>query len=202
MSKQIIIIILLSAVILLCLSYIFYNYMQADKLKEKTVLENIHSRKSVRHFVKDKEVSQEQIDKILRAGMAAPSARNMQPWEFDVITDKSILKSIAEKIPSGKMLENSSCAIVVLGRQEEPNEFWTQDTSAVTENILLAIEAMKLGAVWIGIYPKEDRMSIISKEISLPVNIIPLNIIAIGYPTGEDLPKDKWKPEKVHYNKY
>ncbi|MCD7780463.1 MAG: nitroreductase family protein [Candidatus Gastranaerophilales bacterium] len=202
MSKQIILLIILSAALLLCIGYIIYSLTKTEALKQTAVLENILSRKSVRHFIKDKEISQEQIDKILRAGMAAPSARNMQPWEFIVITDKSVLQSIANKIPSGKMLTDASLGIVVAGKTDVQNEFWDQDTSAATENMLLAIEAMKLGAVWIGIYPKQERMSVIVEEISLPENVIPLNVIAIGYPTGEDLPKDKWKSEKIHYNKY
>ncbi len=202
MGKAIIAIGLLSAALLICIGIIFYNRINQKELKQNAVLENIQSRKSVRHFVKGKEISREQIEKIIRAGMAAPSARNIQPWEFIVINDRETLNSLAEKSPFGKMLADASCAIVVAGSKEGTNEFWVQDTSAATENMLLAIEAIGLGAVWIGVYPVEERVIPVSQTISLPENIVPLNIVAIGYPTGEDMPKDKWKPEKIHYNKY
>ncbi len=196
---------ILSAALLICICYITYSeIVRIPKIKQDSVLENILNRKSVRNYVKGKEVTDEQIEKILKAGMAAPSARNLQPWEFIVVKDRKILDALAEKSPHGKMLSDASLAIVVAGNLniEGVSDFWIQDTSAVTQNILLEVEALGLGAVWIGGYPKEDRANMIKKELKLPENIIPLNIISIGYPTGKDQPKDKWKPEKIHYNKY
>lgn len=196
---------ILSAALLICICYITYSeIVRIPKIKQDSVLENILNRKSVRNYVKGKEVTDEQIEKILKAGMAAPSARNLQPWEFIVVKDRKILDALAEKSPHGKMLSDASLAIVVAGNLniEGVSDFWIQDTSAVTQNILLEVEALGLGAVWIGGYPKEDRANMIKKELKLPENIIPLNIISIGYPTGKNQPKDKWKPEKIHYNKY
>lgn len=205
MSKFVILISILIALLLLSLGYIIYKQSKIPAMKENAVLENILSRKSVRNFVKGKEINREQLEKILRAGMAAPSARNSQPWEFIVIKDKDILKSLADKNPHGKMLEDASCAIVVAGNIDKTggaDDFWSQDTSAATENMLLEIEALKLGAVWIGVYPKKERMKIVIEELELPENVIPLNIVAIGYPTGKDKPKDKWNPDNIHYDKY
>lgn len=195
----------LSLALLVCICYITYIHtIGTDKIKQNAILENILNRKSVRNYIKGKEITEEQINKILRAGMAAPSARNLQPWEFIVIKDRKTLESLAQKSPYGKMLSDASAAIIVAGNlnTEGVSEFWIQDTSAVTENMLLEIEALGLGAVWIGGYPKEERTNMIKEELKLPQNIVPLNIISIGYPTGKDLPKDKWKPEKVHYEKY
>lgn len=195
----------LSAALLVCICYIAYSeIVLIPKIKQDSVLENILNRKSVRNYIKGKEITDEQIEKILKAGMAAPSARNLQPWEFIVVKDRKILDALAEKSPHGKMLSDASLAIVVAGNlnTEGVSDFWIQDTSAVTQNILLEVEALGLGAVWIGGYPKEDRANMIKEELKLPKNIVPLNIISIGYPTGKDKPKNKWNPEKIHYNKY
>ena len=82
----------------------------------------------------------------------------------------------------------------------EAAEFWIQDTSAASENILLAAHAMGLGAVWTGVYPDKGRIRIISETLSLPSHIVPLCLIPVGYPAQAQEPKDKWKPENVHYN--
>ena len=204
MVKYVIGILSVSLVASLC--YIAYSQaVIIPRLKQNAVLENILNRKSVRNYIKDKQITDEQLEKILRAGMAAPSARNMQPWEFIVVKDKSILKSLADKSPYGKMLEDAACAVIVAGnldKTEGKNDFWTQDTSAATQNMLLEIEALGLGAVWIGGYPKEDRVNMIREAAGLPDNVIPLNIISIGYPAGKEKPKDKWNPENIHYDKY
>lgn len=190
------------AVSLCAIAYLYFVVI--PQTKRNAILENILNRKSVRNYIKGKEVTDEQIHKILQAAMAAPSARNSQPWEFIVIKDRKKLDALAEQNPYGKMLFDASCAIVVVGNlnRAPENEFWTQDTSAATQNILLEIEALGLGAVWIGTYPKEDRVQVVKKELSLPDNVIPLNIISIGYPTGKDQPKDKWNKDFIHYEKY
>lgn len=196
---------ILSIALLLCICYISYNELVIiPKIKQNSVLENILNRKSVRNYVKGKEVTDEQIEKILKAGMAAPSARNLQPWELIVIKDRKTLDTLAQKSPYGKMLSDASLAIVVAGNlnTEGVSDFWIQDTSAVTENILLEVESLGLGAVWIGGYPREDRANMIKETLKLPQNIEPLNIISIGYPTGKDKPKDKWNPKKIHYDKW
>lgn len=196
----------LSIALIACICYIAYFQTKGiAKIKQDAVLENILNRKSVRNYIKGKDVTDEQIEKILRAGMAAPTARNLQPWEFIVVKDKKLLEKLGNESPYGKMLNDASCAIIVAGNMDKAGEhkdFWTQDTSAATENILLEVEALGLGAVWIGGYPKQDRMDIISRALNLPQNVIPLNIISIGYPTGKDKPKDKWKTENIHYEKY
>lgn len=167
------------------------------------VLSVIHERKSVRHYTADP-VSPEDLDKLVRAGFAAPTARNSQPWEFIVITDRKRLDQLAEGLPYGKMLAKAPAAIAVCGNsadfmEGEARDMWIQDCSAATQNILLAAEGLKLGAVWLGVLPLKERMADVSKVLGLPSGIIPLCVISIGHPTGVEKPKDKYKPAKVHF---
>lgn len=163
----------------------------------------IHERKSVRHFTNEK-VSDDQLEVLLRAGMAAPTAVNKQPWAFIAITDKEILSKLEADLPYAKMLSQASAAIVVCGdlnKAIKVDDYWIQDCSAATQNILLAAESIGIGAVWTGVYPREERIETVKQVLNLPEHIVPLNVIPIGYPTGEDTPKDKWKPENVSWRK-
>jgi len=164
-------------------------------------LETIFSRKSVRQY-QDKAVEQEKIDLLMRAGMAAPSAMDRRPWELVVLNDRAIMDSLAVKLPYAKMLAQAPMAIVVCGDIEKSAHNWYIDCSAVSQNILLAAEALGLGAVWTGVYPGEDRVAVVSEALGLPENIVPLNVIPVGYPEGEHQVKDKYKDSKVHYNKW
>lgn len=173
------------------------------KRYENETLEVIHNRKSVRHFT-DQPVSKEQIEILLRAGMAAPTAVNRQPWAFYVVTNRETLDTLAEQLPYAKMLTQAQAAIVVCGDMEKAGNlidkgYWVQDCSAATQNILLAAESIGLGAVWTASYPYDDRTKVVIKALDLPENHIPLNVIPLGYPTGEDVPKDKWKPENIFW---
>ena len=173
---------------------------------EQAVLNNIASRVSVRSYL-DKPVEDAKIEQLLRAGMAAPSAMNKQPWHFVVVTDKQQLAALAKANPYAGMAAKAPLAIVVCGDMNKAlsgnaREFWVQDCSAATENILLAANAMGLGAVWTGTYPSEERVKAVSKVLQLPKKLIPLNTIVIGYPDGTNTPKDKWKPANVSYNFY
>lgn len=173
---------------------------------ENVTLETIMTRTSVRKYA-DKPVEKEKIDAMLRAGMAAPTAVNKQPWHFVVINDKAKLNELAAANPRAKMLLTAPLAIVVCGDmtkalQGKGQEYWIQDCSAATENILLAAHAQGLGAVWTGVYPMDDRIQPLSKTLKLPETVIPLCTIVIGYPAEQPKPKDKWKPENISYNEY
>jgi nitroreductase len=161
----------------------------------------INNRKSVRDFIPNKPVSKEDIEKIVRAGMAAPSGKDIRPWEIVVVDNREILDAMAGKLPHAKMLEQSPLAIVVCGDTSK-SSYWYLDCSAVTENILLAIEALELGAVWTAAYPYEDRMNVVIENINLPEHILPLCVIPMGYPKGEQTVKDKYDETKIHYNKW
>lgn len=169
-------------------------------LKSKAVLENIAERKSVRKYL-NKSVEEDKIDAMVKAGMAAPSGMDRRPWEFVVVTDREALDSMAAKLPYAKMLTNAPLAIVVCGDTTR-SSYWCLDCSAATQNVLLAAEALGLGAVWTAAYPYEDRIDVVRQNTGLPENIVPLCVIPIGYPDGPQKAKDKFDLQRVHRNKY
>ena len=177
---------------------------QTKNSDAQAAINNIMSRTSIRQYTNES-VSKSDIETMLRAGMAAPTAVNKQPWHFIVVTDKAKLKELSGG--RGGMLEKCAVAIVVCGDMEKAmpgkaQEYWIQDCSAATENILLAANALGLGAVWTGAHPMADRVSSISKALKLPETIVPLCTIVIGHPAEQPKPKDKWKPKNVSYNEF
>lgn len=177
----------------------------AEESKIPDALAVIHSRKSVRHFTGEA-VSKEALEKIVRAGMAAPTAVNMQPWEFVIVSERKALDALASELPYAKMLDKAGAAIIVCALPassfQGSKEFAILDASCASENILLAVEALGLGGLWTAAYPDEGRMQLVRVTLGIPQDAIPLNVIPIGHPTGEDTPKDKYKPEKVHWEKW
>lgn len=177
---------------------------QNDSPSGSSTYEDIMTRTSVRAY-SDRPVSDEMVDSLLRAAMAAPTAGNKQPWRFVVIRDTVALNYIADNFDSMKMMRRAKVAVVVCGDTTATFsgagvDYWIQDTSAATENLLLAAHSFGLGAVWCGVYPIPERVADFSRILLLPGEILPLNCIAIGYPEGESAPKDKWKPEYIHYD--
>ena len=172
----------------------------------QAAINNIMTRTSIRQYT-DEPVSKADIETMLRAGMAAPTAVNRQPWHFVVINSKEKLAELAGSNPRGGMLKQAALAIVVCGNMDKALQgpaqgFWIQDCSAATENILLAANALGLGAVWTGLYPDENRAGEVAKILKLPQAFIPLCTIVIGHPAERPQPKDKWKPENVSYNEF
>lgn len=173
----------------------------------KAVINNIMTRASVRQFT-DRKIGADTLEQIVKCGMAAPSAVNAQPWAYVVVTEREVLDSLNAHHPWAR-LETATAAIVVCGDmsralQGPAQEYWVQDCSAATENILLAAHAYGLGAVWCGVYhgPESERVAPIKEVLNLPDSIIPLNIVTMGYPAQNVEPKDKWKPELIHYQKW
>ncbi|HIT49303.1 MAG TPA: nitroreductase family protein [Candidatus Coprenecus stercoripullorum] len=168
---------------------------------ETAVLENIATRTSIRAY-DGREVDNATIEKVLKAGMAAPSARNMQPWVFYVIRDRETLEALGETLPYAKMTASAAFAIIPCGNSDkfaegEGREYWVQDLSAATENMLLAAHALGLGAVWTGVYPISGRMEEVWETAGIDRRHIPLCVIPMGYPAENPSPKDKWNPESV-----
>ena len=165
----------------------------------------IHSRKSVRSFT-GAAVSTEKLEKIIRAGMAAPTAVNKQPWSFVVVIDKKVIDALATGLPTARGIEKAGAVIIVCAEPEKANmqskDFAIIDASLASENILLATEALGLGGHWTASYPYEDKMKHVRKVLGIPANIIPLNVILVGVPTGEDKPKDKFQKDKIHWGKW
>lgn len=167
------------------------------------VMKCILTRTSIRAY-QDRPVEDEKVEQLLRAAMAAPTAGNKQPWRFVVIEDRQTLKEISAHFQTMKMAEHAPLAIVVCGDMdntfpEDGKDYWVEDASAASENLLLAAHALGLGAVWCGVYPMQERVYYLKKLLHLPANIVPLNVIPVGYPEGDATPKDKWKPTYVHY---
>jgi nitroreductase len=169
----------------------------------QAVLENIHSRKSVRSYT-DQDVTPEQVETILKAAMAAPSGMNAQPWRFVVVREQVTKDKLAGGF--NKMIAKAPVVIVVCGKTSGKlggeNKNWTADCAAATENLLLAAEAIGLGAVWTACYPYEERMNPAIEVLGLPKDVKPYCIVPVGYPTGKEKPKDKWKPENIHYEEW
>lgn len=196
------------ALIVLSIKIIFFcdNGNGSNGVTDNAAINNIMTRTSIRAY-QERAVEDEKVEAMLRAAMAAPTAGNKQPWKFVVIKDKNTLKEISDTIRNMCMAQYAPLAIVVCGDMEntfpdEGREYWSQDASAATENLLLAAHSMGLGAVWCGVYPITERVKFIQNLLQLPENIVPLNVIPVGYPEEEPTPKDKWKPENIHYEKW
>lgn len=166
-------------------------------------LDMICTRRSIRSYT-DQKVSEDIIQNILKAWMSAPSAHNQHPWHFLVIQDKEILKKISETFTYGKMLEKSPLAILLCcdTTQLRSAEFWPQDMSASTENILLASHAQWLGAVWVWLYPDEDYVSFIQDYLQLPEWIIPFSLVSIWYPNEKIAEKNRFIESRIHLEKW
>ncbi len=181
----------------------------AETGSDNQALECILTRTSVRQYDENRTISRDTIETLLRAAMAAPTAVNKQPWAFVAIDNRQDLDSLAAVLPYARMLAKAPLAIVTCGDMskiidgETPDKgFWIQDVSAATENLLLAAHALGLGAVWTGVYPDADRVKAVQQRLGMPDSIIPLAVVPVGYPAGPQTPKDKWKTENVHFNRW
>ncbi len=167
---------------------------------QNPVIENILTRRSVRSYT-EQDVEPGKLEAILEAGMAAPSGKNGQPWDFVVLTRREILDEMAERLPYAKMLREARVAIAVCAdRTKSP--YWYVDCSAAAENILLAAHALGLGAVWTATYPYRDRMDVVKELCGLPGSYDSLCVIPVGYPAREARPKDNFDAGKIHHEVY
>lgn len=171
----------------------------------QAAIENIMTRTSIRQF-KAQPVEQDKVDILLKAAMAAPSALNLQPWHFIVINDKETIALLSGKRPTSAPLMIAVCGdtdktMLPDGSTKLP-DFWVEDVSAATENLLLAAHALGLGAVWTGVYPAMDRTAEVANVLNCPQNIVPLAVVRVGYPDESPEPKNKYKEENISYNKF
>ena len=177
--------------------------LSAQSVCENEVINNIMTRTSIRQYTNEP-VSKADIETMLRAGMAAPTAVNKQPWHFVAVTDKD---KLAELSGRRGMIKQAGVAIVVCGNRDKALQgpaqaYWIQDCSAATENILLAAHGLGLGAVWTALYLRDERAKSAIEALKLPDHIVPLCAIIIGHPAENPEPKDKWLPENVSYNEF
>ncbi len=182
----------------------------------EVVMTNILNRKSVRSYTGDT-IPAKVMENLLRAAMAAPSGRNIQPWSFVVLNDTSRYDEIFGENFNMGMYKQSAAVVVVCADTtvvrpprdnpdapavQQPNGIWRDDMGAVTENLLLAVEAHGLGACWTACYPYADRMEPVKKALGLPATVVPYSVVPIGYPAGDEQPKDKWDASRIHYNNW
>jgi nitroreductase len=157
----------------------------------------ILARRSIRSYTSE-EVRDEDLTRLLEAGMAAPSANNEKPWHFVVVKDRTTLGRLAEAHPYGKMLAGAGAAIAVCGDAETAPISWIQDCSAATENILIAAAALELGAVWLGCHPREERVNAIRGILGIPDSLGVLSLISIGHPAEAKEPRTQYDEARVH----
>jgi len=164
-------------------------------------LQAIKTRRSIRKYL-DKSIPSELIRDLLEAAMFAPSAGNEQPWQFVILEERKLLDAVPRICSTASMCRHSPVAILVYGDSslEKYPEFWVQDCSAAVENMLLAAHALGLGAVWAGIYPLKERIEDFKRLLSLPEEITPFALVALGYPDEQPPAPQRYRKDRVHYN--
>lgn len=171
--------------------------------KEKLAL--ILGRRSIRSY-RPGEVTEETVQCLLEAAMAAPSACAKDPWRFVVIRNRATLKRLTEALPNGQMLAGAAVGIFVCGDLEAAHgrqlSYMLQDCSAAIENLLLAVHALGLGAVWLGVHPREDRIAQVRAVLELPAHVLPVSGISIGHPGETKEPRTRFNPAFVHLEKW
>lgn len=164
-------------------------------------LSYILDRRSIRRFTPQK-IDNPTLTKILTAAMYAPSAVDRQPWHFVVIDDPQLLLKIMEIHPHARMLQTASHAVVVCGDEELQHDdgYWVVDCGAATQNLLLAAHTLGIGSCWVGLQPREERKSAFSRLLSLPSQVKPFSLVALGYPDEQKSRPRRFHPQKLRYN--
>jgi nitroreductase len=167
------------------------------------VIDAILTRRSIRKYT-GQPVSDEQAEILLKAAMYAPSAVNRQPWHFIVFRNKAIAEKIVAFHSNAYMLKDASLGILVCFDEKLQHDkgYGELDCSAATQNILLAAHGIGLGAVWIGIFPRENRISSVKKLFNLPLNIIPFAFVAVGYPDEKKVNPLRFREDRIHREKW
>lgn len=167
----------------------------------KEVLGPLFARRSIRNY-KDRDVPQDLVREVLEAAMAAPSACAMDPWEFIVVRQPDILERLADVLPHGQMLRGAAVGLVVCGDLDRAHDnqesYLLQDCSAAIQNALLSADMLGLGAVWLGVHPRPERMSGLREIFSLPESIVPISVISLGWPDEEKEARTRYRDDAVH----
>lgn len=170
------------------------------------ILKTILDRRSIRKYTGEP-VDRDKLISLAKAGMAAPTSRDTRHLNFVIVDDVAVIKVLLEGLPYSKMIETAKHAIIVtsdlsIAHGGAETDYWIQDCSAAAQNITLAATALGLGACWTAAHPREERVDFVKKALELPENISPLCVIAIGVPTGEEKPRDKFDSSHVFFNKW
>ena len=165
------------------------------------MLDLMTSRRSVRDFT-DEAVSDEQIEAMLQAAMAAPSARDLRPWHFVVVRKRKTLDKLADVHKYAGMLKQAPMAVIVCGDREVSEKFWVEDTCVATQNLLLAATALGLGGVWVSLYPKKKHERQVRELLDIPDHVGVLCAVAVGYPAQKKKARTKFDAERVHQEEW
>jgi len=171
-------------------------------MKDDEKLDCIFGRRSIRAYTPEP-VSDELVQKLLEAAMAAPSAAATDPWRFVVVRNRGLLSRITEVLPYGKMLGSAALGIMVCGDLEAAHgkelSYLLQDCSAAIENLLLAAHMMGLGACWLGVHPRAERVERMRDILKLKESMIPVSCISVGYPAEIKEPRTRFNPAYVRF---
>ena len=166
-------------------------------------LKVIFNRRSIRQY-NNETIGNETIEIILKAGMYAPSAVNKQPWHFIVFRNREFMEKIVAFHPNASMLRNANAAILVCWDEHLQHDtgYGPVDCAAATQNILLAAHSLGLGSVWVGIYPRLQRMESVHALFELPGHIQPFAIISLGYPAEKKSMPMRFNKDRIHIEKW
>jgi nitroreductase len=165
----------------------------------------IFGRRSIRLY-SPAAVSEAAVQKLLEAAMAAPSAAAKDPWRFVVVRERRTLTEIAAALPNGQMIVGAALGIAVCGDLQAAHDqqlsYLLQDCSAAIENLLLCAHVLGLGACWLGVHPREQRINSLKQILSLPASVVPVACISIGYPAEAKEPRTRFNRDYVHLEKW
>jgi len=165
------------------------------------VHEIIENRRSIRRFRQDRPVEKGLLNRLLEAAMHAPSARNLRPWEFVIVTNAGVMREIPRIMPSAKMCGEAKAviAVVAVPQADMPEGYLPGDCGAATQNLLLEAVNLGLGACWCGVYPREERVSAIRNLLGIPEPKFPFCVVALGYPDESPPKKGRFEEHRVRY---
>ncbi len=164
------------------------------------MLDLIKQRRSIRKYTAEP-VSDADIRTMLEAAMAAPSADNIQPWEFVVVQDAVLRRGLAQTHPWSRMCADAPVVFVVCG-DERRSGHWVDDTSAATENLLLAAAGLGLGAVWVGVYTDSSSEAHVRDLLGIPSGMRILCLVPVGHPAESKPPRSQYDESKVHHDRW
>ena len=160
----------------------------------------IMNRRSIRQYT-NQTVRDEQVKTLLEAAMCAPSAGNEQPWHFVVIRDRQLLDKVPKYHPHASMIKQASVAILVCADTRLSKydvDYWVQDCAAATENLLVTVQDLGLGAVWLGVYPRQERVAGLRELFNIPEQVIPFALVPVGYPAEHKDEENRYREDRVH----
>jgi len=167
-------------------------------------LEAINTRRSIRKFIL-RDVPDDAVTKILKAGMCAPTSGNQRPWQFIVIRERAMIDRIIEAYPySKKMLPDVPVTIMVCFDKnlEKYENRWQMDCANATLSMLLAAHSLGYGGLWLEIYPVDERIPKIQESFGIPESVIPFAVVVIGHAAEQKPQIDRFDQSKVHYDKW